>query len=109
MNQQFVCTALNGNANTYSNAGGYPRILGFFNPSNPLNTPAGVPIAIGAYVMMGASYTDTAYIVGLMADCTVLQAAIGDGAMIGGHRTRSLIIDTSVTPVTLAMATDGPL
>ena len=99
-----ITTALNGNANTYSNTGGYPRLLSFFNPSTPLNTPAGPPIAIGAYVMMGASPTDSAYVVGIMADCTILQAAIGDGAIIDSHRTRTLLVDTSVTPVSLAMA-----
>ena len=99
-----ITTALNGNANTYSNTGGYPRLLSFFNPSTPLNTPAGPPIAIGAYVMMGASPTDSAYVVGIMADCTILQAAIGDGAIIDSHRTRTLLVDTSQTPVSLTMA-----
>jgi hypothetical protein len=105
-NRQVVVTALNGAANTYSNVGGYPRILAFYNPSNTLNAPAGIPIVIGAYVMMGASSTDTAYVVGIMADCVVIQQAVGDGAMIDSHRMRSLIRDSTVSPLTVTMATD---
>src|SRR6185369_10394538 len=76
-----ITTALDGNANTYSNQGGWPRVLAFRAPGPPLLTQSGVPL-----VVFGAGPLSSANIIGKLYDCAVVHQQVTGIQIIQGQR-----------------------
>lgn len=80
-----ITTALDTAATTFSNTGGWPRLLALRAPGPPLFTPAGKPVIIAAYVMFGTGPLSGASVVGKLWDCAVVSDVITHGATIDGQ------------------------
>lgn len=81
-----ISTCLDADANTYSNTGGWPRVLAFRAPTVPLTTPSGVPLVIGAYVQFGQGPSSGANIIGKLWDMAIVHAQVDGTQVINGQR-----------------------
>ena len=81
----LITTVLDSGPNTYSNTGGWPRILALRSPGPALHTPANKPVITAAYVCFGQGPSSTAYVIGKLWDCAVVSDLIAAGATINGQ------------------------
>jgi len=100
-------TALDGDATTFSNSGGVPRVLAMRAPTaDSLLTQYGAPLVIGAYIMFGTGPTSSANVIGKLYDCAVIHQAVQGIVLIQGQRWLPISIQQNtggVTPSTLLM------
>ncbi len=82
---QGVTTCLDSYAFSYSNAGGWPRLMAIRSAGAPLLTPAARGLVTGALVMMGKNVDSGAALIGKMWDCAVIHDNVG-ASIIQGQR-----------------------
>lgn len=100
-------TALDGNAVTFSNSGGIPRVLAMRAPqADALLTQYGAPLVIGAYIIFGTGPASSANVIGKLYDCAVVHQAVDGIMLIQSQRFLPIAIASGAgggTPATLLM------